>query len=99
MNRSISASLVVAALLFGGACVVAPPARVASRSYQCDQTGGCTVAGVYYAPGVVVPVACGAGIVVVGCGCGGPSCGGVVVACGGPACGAPACGGCGGCGG
>ncbi len=107
MTRALFLATVLAFPLLGS-CVVAPPAAVGARSYQCQQNGGCNVvvngAPAYYGYGAVVPVAC-AGVVVMGCGgpvvaaCGAvASCGAVVVSCGVASCGGASCGGCGGCG-
>ncbi|MHB8419551.1 MAG: hypothetical protein ACYDCL_15860 [Myxococcales bacterium] len=90
----------------------APARKTTTRTYKCENDAGCTVTvqgrSTYYGRGVVVPVACGLGIVVVGgCGCGylppevvvDCGCGPVIApSCGcgavacGASCGAPSCG-------
>ncbi len=81
----------VALLALGLLAGCPAPKPTVSRKYRCETDGGCTVTvsghPEYYPYGVVVPVACGPGVIFVGCGCGpvvvGPACGpGVVVACG-----------------
>jgi hypothetical protein len=97
---------VLGSLIAWAGCTVEQPANTETRTYRCEKHKGCTVTvngtPEVYGYGVVVPIACAPGIVVVGgCGCGalppgvvvgcGASCGACGSACG-TSCGTASCG-------